>query len=168
MGRKTRVVVIYAMAAAVAISITSCIGFWDTPLQLGKLIVSDVVVTGSGGYVLVSVADMPGGGLASIQFGTVGDEAIDFTNIAASSIEIEGQSGFVPLAQDFTTNAYKGSAIAANAVTGIDGGVVLKFTFTITGSPATFTIDATKVSLGSHANAMITGWELSFVDYYTQ
>ena|GEM_PF-426639 len=157
-----------ALAVGMILGLTACMGFWNTPIQLGNLIIGPVVVTGAGGYVLVSVADMPGGGLASIQFGTVANEAIVFANIDASTITIEGKNGFVVLAQDFATVAGKGTLIAVNAATGVVGGTILKFAFTVTGANPTFTVYKTKVTLGSDSNAMIAAWDTSSLDYYTK
>jgi len=148
--------------------VAACAGFWDTPTQLGKLIVGLVQTTGTEGFVLVSVADMPGNGLAAIQFGTVGDEAIVFTSIDAASIRIEGKNGFVVLAEAFDVTPGKGALIAANGTTGVVGGEILKFTFTVTGANPTFTVTKTKVRLVGDTNAFITAWELSSTAYYAR
>lgn len=148
--------------------IAACAGFWNTPAQLGKLIVGPVQVTGSEGYVLVSVADMPGGGLAAIQFGSIGDEAVDFTGIDPASIRVEGKNGFVVLAEAFDVAPGTGALIAANGTTGVVGGEILKFTFTVTGAHPTFMVTKAKVTLVSDANVFITAWDLSATTYYTR
>ena len=163
-----RRILLGSLAIGLLIVVVACAGFWNTPTQLGKLIVGPVQVAGTGGYVLVSVADMPGGGLAAIQFGTVGGEAIAFTNIDPASIQIEGKNGFVVLAEAFGVTSGKGALIAANGTTGVVGGEILKFTFTVAGANPTFTVTKSKVTLVSDANAFITAWELSSTVYYAR
>lgn len=167
-GRRWRIGVAAAGGVVLALIIAACAGFWNTPAQLGKLIVGPVQVTGSEAYVLVSAVDMPGGGLAAIQFGSVGDEAIAFTSIDPASLRIEGKNGFVVLADAFETTPGKGALIAANGTTGVVGGEILKFTFTVTGAHPTFTVTKAKVTLVSDANAFITAWDLSGTTYYTR
>jgi hypothetical protein len=152
----------------VSLITAACAGFWNTPAQLGKLIAGPVQVTGTAGYVLVSVADMPGGGLAAVQFGTIGGEAIAFTNIDPASIRIEGKNGFVVLAEAFDVTPNKGALIAANGTTGVVGGEILRFTFTVTGANPTFSVTKAKVKLVSDTNAFITAWELSSTAYYAR
>lgn len=149
----------------VALIIAACAGFWSTPVQLGKLVVGAIRVTGTLGTVLISVADMPDGGLGAIQFGTVGDEAITFTNVDAASIHVEGKNGFVVLAQAFGGGS--GALIAANCE-GVAGGEILKLTFTVTGAHPTFTVTKAKVKLVSETNAFITAWDLSTSAYYAR
>jgi hypothetical protein len=149
----------------VALIIAACAGFWNTPVQLGKLIVGAIQVTGTKGTALVSVADMPGGGLGAIQFGTVGDGAITFTNVDPASIQVEGKSGFVVLAQAFGSGS--GALIAAGC-DGVVKGEILKFTFAVTGARPTFAVTKAKVSLVNDANAFITAWNLSTTAYYAR
>ena len=169
-GRKSttpRLAVTGFAAAVLLLGISACMGLWNTPLQLAKLLVSDVVVTGASGYVLVSVADMPSGGAASIEFGVVGDPAITIVNIDETSIAVEGLSGFTELAWQFTATG--GTLIAANGSTGVVGGQILKITFAVTGPNPTFAVDTTKVKIGSDINTWITAWDLATdIDYYTK
>ena len=153
---------------ALALGLTACSGFWQTAVQLPKLIVGPVMVTGTEGYVLISVADMPDGGIVSIQFGTVGDEAITLTGIDETTIQAEGRNGFVVLAEDYTTHPGKATLIAVNGTTGVLGGEILRFTFTVTGANPTFVVDDAKVTMADDSNAWITTWELSTTDYHTR
>jgi hypothetical protein len=155
----------FAGGVTIMLAIAACAGFWKTPVQLGKLIVGAVQVTGTTGTVLVSVADMPDGGLGAIQFGTLGNEAITFTNIDPASIRIEGKSGFVVLAQAFAGGS--GALIAAGC-DGVVGGEILRFMFTVIGAHPTFAVTKAKVSLVSDGNAFITAWELGTTAYYAR
>jgi len=150
------------------LGISACSGLWNTPVQLAKLLVSDVIVAGASGHVLISVANMPGTGVASIQFGTLGDPAITFANIDATTITIEGQNGFVVLESDVTTTAGKGTLIVVNAATGVVSGQIVKLTFTVTAANPTFTVAKAKVKIGSDSNTWITAWDTSSLDYYTK
>ena len=169
MRRRRNWVGVGPLATCLLVALTACIGFWDTPIQLANLLVSDVMVIGTQGTVFIAVADMPDGGAASIQFGTVANEAIAFANIDVSTITIEGENGFVVLAEEFTTiPSGKGTLIAANANTGIVSGQILKFTFEVTGANPTFSVDTAKVEIGSDLNTLITAWDSSSLDYYTK
>lgn len=164
---RARTVVVGLLAAALVLGLSACSGFWNTPLQLAKLLVSDVTVAGSQGTVFISVADMPGTGMASIQFGTVGDPGLAITGIDQTTIAVEGKGGFTQLAAQFTATG--GTLIAANASTGVVSGQIVKVTFAVTAANPTFTVvDTTKVKIGSDTNALITVWTLGIEDYYTK
>jgi hypothetical protein len=165
---RSRTLVASGLLALTLVGIVACSGLWNTAPKLGTLVIGPVVVTGADGYVLVSVTDMPSGGLAAIQFGTVGDEAITLSSIEPSSIAIEGKNGFIVLAQDFTTNPGKGTLLAANASKGVTAGEILKFTFKVTAPGAAFTVAKSKVTLASDANVIISAWNLSTKAYYVR
>jgi hypothetical protein len=148
--------------------IVACSGFWKTAPKLGTLVIGPVVVTGTDGYVLISVIDMPSGGLAAIQFGTVGDEAITLSGIDPSSIAIESRDGFIVLAMDFASNPGQGALLAANACEGVTAGEILKFTFKVTAPSPSFSVTKAKVTLASDANVMISAWNLSTKAYYVR
>ena len=165
-GTASRLALSGFATAVLALGISACMGFWNTPDQLGKLLISDVVVTGAQGTVFISVAGMSSGGAASIEFGTVGDPAITIADIDETTIIVEGLTGFTELAWQFT--ATDGTLIAANASTGVVSGLILKITFAVTGADPTFTVDTTKVKIGSATNEWITAWGTSSLDYYTK
>jgi len=171
MRARTRWVILSTLGLGLALVLTACMGFWNTPVQLAKLLVSDVVVTGTQGTVYIAVADMPSGGAASIEFGTVGDPAIAITGIDQTTIAVEGLTGFTALAWQFTATG--GTLIAANGNTGVVSGQILKITFAVTAVSPTFTVpDPTKVAIGSDLNTPIpvtTTWTLdTTADYYTK
>jgi len=168
MGPRIRWIGVGALLVCLALGLAGCRGFWNTAIQLPKLIVGPVMVTGTEGYVLISVIDMPDGGIASIQFGTVGNEAIDFADIDAATIVGVGKNGFVITAEDYTTNPGKATLLAVNGPTGIIGGEILRFTFTVTGANPTFAVDKTKVTIADDSNTFITVWDLSTTDYHTR
>ena len=156
--------------AVLLLGLSACMGFWKTPLQLAKLLVSDITVTGAQGTVIISVADMPSGGAASIEFGTVGDPAIAIVGIDETTIAVEGLTGFTELAWQFTATG--GTLIAAHANAGLVSGQIVKITFVVTGANPTFLVpDTTKVAIGSDLNTLIPtiAWTLdATTDYYTK
>ena len=162
MGARTRLVVVGAVLLGLAVCLTACMAGWFTPKQIVALIIGDPVAKGSKWEVLISVANMPDGGAAGIQFGTVGNEAITFSNnVIAPRIAATGLNGFTVTAENYVAGPPpKGALIAANPGTGVVGGKILQLTFEATGNP-TVTVDAAKVKLSSDNNNWITGWSLS-------
>ena len=161
MGARTRLIVVAVLALGLILGLTACMGQWFTPKQVATLIIGKLMAAGNRGEVVISVANMPNGGLAGIRIGKVGDEGITFTNIDASSIIATGLNGFTVQAQDFATNAGKGCLLAVKPATGSVGGPILKITFEVTGANPTLTIpDASKVELSSDLNTLITTWTL--------
>jgi hypothetical protein len=169
MRRRAATIFIAVSALGLTLGLAACTGFWQTAVQVPKLIVGPVMVTGTEGYVLVSVADMPDGGIASILFGTIGNEGIQYTNIDGATIAVEGKNGFTVLSPDFTTTPGKGVLIAVNAPTGIVGGEVLRFTFTVTGANPTFDVIEAEVTMADDDNHWITVWDLETApEYHTR
>jgi len=170
MGARTRLVVAGCLAVGLVLGLTACMGHWFGQQQNPTLIIGKLALSGNRGEVLISVANMPNKGLASI---AIDDSGITYTNIKASSIEATGLNGFTVLAQDFTTTTGKGRLVAANPTSGSVGGTIIKVTFEVTGANPTFEIqvgDKGKVTLGSALNTLITTWDLSSnaADYYAK
>lgn len=160
MRARTRLVAASLLLLGVAIGLTACMGGWFNPQLAATLIIGAPVAKGGNYEVLISVASMPDGGLASI---AVDDLGFTYTNVDGTSVVATGLSGFVVLAQDFITTPGKGRLTAANAATGIGGGTIIKIIFTATAANPTFIIaqvDKGKVTLGSHQNTTIGTWSL--------
>ena len=132
-------------------------GQWFTQEQTAFLVIGTPVISGTHGEVIISVANMPSEGAASIAIDKAG---ITYTNITGTSISVEGLNGFIVLAQDFVITSGKGGLVAANTNSGITGGPILRITFETTSASPTFTVAEAKVSIGNHLNTLITGWEL--------
>lgn len=153
-----------------AVALASCTGHWFTPPQLGNLIVGPPVPMGGRYEVLISVADMPDGGLAGIQFGTDADPAIEFSNdVDVLTIVAEGLSGFRVTAQSYTAGPpAEGSLMAVYGGVAVVSGQVLKLSFEATGNP-TVTVKESLVTLASAVPAPIAGWDLETgAAYYTK
>ena len=172
MGAKTRLIVVLMLALGLILGLTACMGHWFTPKQAATLIIGKLMASGNRGEVVISVANMPNQGLASISINNLG---ITYTNITPASIVATGLNGFTVLAQDFTTTANKGRLVAANPTSGSVGGTIIKITFEVTGANPAFGIavgDKNKVDLGSALNTLIAqgAWNLSSnaTDYYAK
>ena len=159
MGARTRLVAA-GLLLVVGIGLAGCMGGWFNPQLVATLIIGAPVAKGGGYEVLLSVASMPDGGVASI---AVDDLGFTYTDVDGDSVVASGVNGFVVLVQDFVTTPGKGRLTAVNAVVGVEGGTIVTITFKATGANPTFTIeqaDKGKVSLGSHQNTTIGTWEL--------
>jgi len=170
MGAKIRLIVLSLLALGLVLGLTACMGHWFTPKQAATLIIGKLVVSGNRGEVVISVANMPNQGLASI---AIDDQGITFNDIDAASIDATGLNGFTVLASDFTTTAGKGCLVAANPTSGSVGGTIVKITFEVTGANPAFGIadaDKGKVDLGTALDTLITAWDLSSnaADYYAK
>ena len=99
MGARTRLVAAGLLLAMVGIGLTACMGGWFNPQVVATLIIGNPVAKGGGYEVLISVANMPDGGLAGIQFGTAGNEALTLTDVNIASVVASGKNGFTVTAQ---------------------------------------------------------------------
>ena len=157
------------VTASLALVLTSCFGHWLTPPTIAKLILSDPIHVGGKYEVLISVTDMPDGGIAGIQLGTEIAPAITFTNVDVATITTEGLNGFEVTSQTYTAGApATGCLIAVNGAASIESGTVLKLSFEATGDP-TVTLDESLVSSANGVPAWIFAWNLATdIDYYTR
>ena len=157
------------LLVAVTLTLTACFGHWFTPPQLATLIVGPVVGINGRYEVLISVADMPDGGVAGIQLGTVALPAIAFANVDVATIVAEGLSGFRVTAVDYTAGPpARGCLVAVYGGTPIESGPVLKLTFDAAGAPAV-TLDDTRIWLANDIPTWIAGWDLETgAEYYTK
>jgi len=159
MAGRVRYVILVLLAVGVVLALTACMGQWFTHEQGATLIIGNVVMTGNCGEVIISVANMPDGGLSSVG---VSDQGIAFGDIKAASIEVEGLNGFTVASSHFSATANKGCLVATNITSGSEAGTILKITFETNGPNPTFTADKTKVSIWSALNTLITTttWDL--------
>ena len=149
--------------------LASCFGHWVIPPPIAKLLVSDPIRSGGRYEVTISVVDMPDGGVAGIQLGTVFQPAIAFTNVDVATIAAEGQSGFEVISQAYTAGSpAEGCLVAVYGGAPIVSGSVLKLTFEATGDPVV-TLDETRVWLSNDVPTWIAGWDLETgAEYYTK
>jgi hypothetical protein len=162
-------VVVTALVLGLVLVPVSCVGHWLTPPTGAKLLVSDPIRAGGRYEVTISVVDMPDGGVAGIELGTVAQLAIAFTHVDVGTITAEGLSGFRVTAQSYTAGLpARGCLVAVNAAAPIVSGPVLKLSFEATGDPAV-TLDETQLRLANAVPAWITAWDLvTDVAYHTK
>jgi hypothetical protein len=154
------------LLVALALTLAACIGQWFTPPQSAVLIVGPPVAKGGRYEVLISVADLPDGGVAGIQFGAAGQPAITFTNVDVATVVAEGLSGFRVTAQQFTGG--ESYLLAVYGAAPIESGAVLKLSFEATWNP-TVTLDEDRVWLANDVPAWIDPWNLAAdAAYYTK
>ena len=164
MAARTRLIVVAMLALGLILGLTACMGGWFTHEQNATLIVGQPAISGNRGEVLISVTNMPNQGLASI---AIDDQGITTTNIDLTSVQVEGLNGFTLLASEFVGT--HGRLTAINSTSGSVGGTIIKITFEVTGANPTFTLDKTKVSIGSALNTLITTWDLNTnANYYAK
>jgi hypothetical protein len=146
------------MGTAILVGLAACSGLFGTSAGLPTLYVGGVEVRGHEGCVLVSVVDMPAGGLAAIQLGEVGGWAIALGDIDPASVCVLGKNGFVVLAEAF--DAAGGAVIAATGRDGVMGGGILRFTFTVTGDAPSFVVSKARARLASGDGEFVETWSL--------
>ncbi len=162
MVTRTRQAVVSLLVVGLGIGLTACMGGWFTPQQIATLIIGDPVAVGGEWEVILSVANMPHQGLASM---AVDVDGMTYNNAKISNIVATGLNGFIVLASEFSDATSKGRFVIANAATGVVGGMILKLTFDANAAVTSADLgnarfDKSKVTLGSALNTLITTWTL--------
>jgi len=134
--------------------LAGCFGPWFGGMPFSKLFVGEPVIADGQGSVLVSVANMPNGGLAAIQVdlgGLVYDEE------KLSNLAVEGLNGFAVLIQQFAGG--EGGFILTNA-SGFESGPILRLTFEANGNVRYGDIQllAAPITLVDDALLLIEDW----------
>ena len=131
--------------------------------QSPSLLVSDPVINGDTGTVILSVENMPGGGLASMSVQT---DSITYAPANVSNVHLAPLSGFVALAEAFNNTTGQGAFVIANATAGVENGPVASLVFTIPSGgnpgPQPFTFTKSAIELGDAGNKLITEWNLFY------
>ncbi len=141
-----------------ALGLAGCSGLFAPRVDLPTLYVGDIERRGDEGSALVSVSSVPGGGLAAIQFGEAGHGAIALAGIDPTSVHVEGEGGFIVLAE--TWDETGGSLVAANPAGGTTSGAILRLRFACTDERPTLTVSQSHVVLASDAGWLVTSWTL--------
>jgi hypothetical protein len=131
-------------------------GAWFEPNSEPALIIGNPIIVEDQGEVLISVANIPGQGLAGIAIDAGG---ITYNEVRAASITVTGLNGFKVLAYDFTTDPGKGRLVAVNPSTGNIGGTILRIKFEASGADPVFALDSSegdKIRLGSNLDTIIS------------
>jgi len=171
MSRKVRGAVICLVALAIALGITACMN-WFTGAPVPTLIIGPVTLLSGGtrGEILLSVTDMPGGGLASMAANVL--TGIQFDPAKVANITVVGLAGFEILAQQFgIPNPNFGGFFAAHAVTGLAAGDFAKLVFDVTDPSVTindFVFNPASIDLGDDNNQDITYQIRDAYKYYAK
>jgi len=157
MRSKGRLILAGLVAAALAASLFGCMGNWFTQTQKASLIFGNPVASGGTSTILVSVTDMPSGGLASLAVQAGG---LTLPTAKVSNVQVSGLNGFTVLAQRYDSSTGNVLFVISNANTGSTGGTVAKITFTGSITAADVATGASHMQLGSAQNTLITGWQI--------
>jgi hypothetical protein len=151
MNRWIRGAVICLVAIAIGVGITACMN-WFTGAPEPTLLLGPVVIIGNQGEILLSVNNMPDGGLASLAI-VLGGITYDAAKI--SNVSVEPLVGFVVLAEQFAAGI--GGFLIAHSVAGLHDGAFAKITFKAANNPtlADFVFTKADMSMGDDSNNAI-------------
>jgi len=157
---QARKAILGLLTVGLLLALSACMGQWFTQEQKAYVVIGAPVVTGGRGEVVISVANMPQEGMASME---VNVDGMTYNNAKITNIVLAGLNGFTVLASEFDDTNGKGRFVIANANAGSVGGTVAKLTFDVAGNigAGDVTFHEPHIELGSHLNTTITGWELS-------
>ena len=148
------------LGLALSFGLSSCMtDYLGTPPQ-PTLVFGRVTLAGTRGEVVVYVASMPAGGVASV---AVAARGVSYSEVVPDSIRVAGLNGFVVLAQDFTTSPGAGAVVAVNPACGVVSGPILRFTFEASGGTPVLWVrpeDKDRVTLGSDEDVRIDPFDL--------
>jgi len=154
-----RVIAVAVLSLGMFLALTACMGQRFTQEQKAYLVIGTPVITGTHGEIIISVVNMPQGGMASM---AVDVDGMTYTKTKISNIAVEGLNGFIVLSSEFDDTTGNGGFVIANANAGSVGGTVAKLTFDVTGSVSSgdLPFNAPHIKLGSHLDTLITSWQL--------
>jgi hypothetical protein len=147
-----------ALATGLVLGLSACMGNWLGTSTKATLIIGDPVVSTGKGQVILSVADMPGEGLASLAVDVGG---MTYTT-KVSNVVVTGMNGFTVLASEFDDLTGKGRFVLVNPSSGTVTGPVAKIEFDVTAAVTgtDFTFVKANIELGSALDALIATWVL--------
>ena len=159
-------IVLGLLVMGLVLALAACTGCFDTPQQGAMLLLGNPVASGTGrGEFIISVVEMPDGGLASISL----DSSTGFYS-GMENLTIEGLNGFIVLAFQFDDVTGEVAFVAARADGGMEGGTVVRIGFDYDGAPGVDDSKIGTVVLGSDYGTIITGYTTvsDGKDYYTK
>jgi hypothetical protein len=153
---------ILVVLLALTIVLPGCMK-WFTPPQEVEVVFSAPTDVGGHGEIVVSVLNVPDGGLASISI----DSLIGFLS-GMRSVTVTPLSGFRVLAEHVDETAGILKAAAVRPAGGLDSGAVLKLGYETAGTPDLDFDQIGAVVLGTDQNTRVLYRGLSEADYYTK
>jgi len=150
------------VGCAVAIGVlmlSACIGPWFASSVKVMLFFGEPIVVGDQGEILLSVSNMPDGGLSAIHVHLKG-MVYDETRI--SGLTLEGLNGFIVISSHFDDASGEGSFILLNIASGVETGQIAKLTFTASGrmQDGDFALVKSLIDLVSNTLTPIVDWTL--------
>jgi hypothetical protein len=158
MRGRVQVLLLAVLATGLVLGLSACMGNWLGTSTKATLIIGDPVVVSAGkGQLILSVADMPQEGMASLAVDAGG---MTYVMAKISNIVVTGINGFTVLARDFDSG--NGRFVIANPTSGTVTGPVAKLEFDVTGSvtKTDFVFFPANITLGSDLDALIAPWVL--------
>ena len=166
MSRKVRAAAICLAALAVALGITACMHWFADP-PVPTLIIGPVTIVGARGEILLSVTDIPGGGLALMAVNVL--TGITYPIGKVANITVVGLVGFEVLAQQFIGGF--GGFLVAHGSAGLPAGDFVKLVFDVidpTVVLADFTFNPAGIDLVDDSNQDITYQIRDAFKYYAK
>jgi hypothetical protein len=157
MRGRIQIALLAALATGLVLGLSACMGNWlGTPTK-ATLIIGDPVLSTGKGQVILSVADMPQEGLASLAVDLGG---MTYTAAEVSNVVVTGINGFTVLASQFVGG--NGRFVIVNPTSGTVTGPVAKLEFDVTGTVTStdFIFVKANITLGSDLGALIAPWVL--------
>lgn len=156
--RRARLLLVAAVALVMLVGLIGCLGKLLTPPSTATLIVSEAMISDGRGRVMLSVKDMPDGGMAAIAVVVGGVGYLGHI----SNVAIEGLQGFEVLASLFDDGTGDGGFVLSNPSVGIVDGEFARITFDTTG-PVTagdIVFSAGDISMSDDSGALIPVFDL--------
>lgn len=157
MGTRIRWASLGLLGVAACIALTACISQWLAPPVEPTLAIGDPVVAGGRGEVLLSVVDMPDGGLAAM---AVLPGGMTYAPAKVTNVTLVGLNGFIVLASEFAGG--HGRFVIVNPSAGRAVGPIAKLTFDVSGAVTSgdLAFVVANIQLGSDEGALIASWVL--------
>jgi hypothetical protein len=157
MRGRIQIAVLAVLATGLVLGLSACMGNWLGTQTKATLIIGDPVVSTGKGQLILSVADMPQEGLASLAVDLGG---MTYTAAEVSNVVVTGINGFTVLASQFVGG--NGRFVIVNPTSGTVTGPVAKLEFDVTGTVTStdFIFVKANITLGSDLGALIAPWVL--------
>ena len=164
MGRRWTWLLLCAVGVGLVLGLAACMELFSgagTP----TLILGEVRMIDGRGEILLSVKDMPDGGLASF---AVHVTAIEYPQ-SVTNVVVEGLNGFEVLAEQFADgNPGEGGFYVGHASAGLKAGEFAKLAFDVSGAVTLAEFDFIKsgISMGDDDNNLISPLEIKEAYHY--
>ena len=161
MRRNWRAAALVGLALGAAAGLMGCFARVEAPVEATLIFAPRLGAVGEPGEVTVSVAGMPGDGLAALAVGVRG-LGLRYDPAQFQVTAVSGLNGFTILAACIDTSAGEVRFVAVNPAAGVVTGDVARIVGTRVGSgPAGFTVDKANLEPCDAGNALIETYTLT-------